>query len=118
MPVQCLALFQNDNLMETKHFVLIALILAYLVVVYLFSLLGAKRDIGKRRLFWISLFLTPVIGLAFLLSSQHRKITMYKEQRYKCDVCGYVFSEHHDYCPFCEKEGHQYELKPVNMVMT
>lgn len=104
--------------METKYIVLIALILVYLVVVYLFALLGEKRDIGKRRLFVISLFLTPVIGLAFLLSSQHRKITMYKEERFKCDVCGYVFSEHHEYCPFCEKEGHKYELKPVNMVMT
>lgn len=104
--------------METKHIVLIAAILFYIVVVYLFSLLGEKRDIGKRRLFWISLFLTPVIGLAFLLSSQHRKLTMYTEERYKCDVCGYVFSEYHEYCPFCEKEGHKYELKQISMYMT
>ena len=104
--------------METKYIILIAAIVTYIVVVYFFSLLGEKRDIGRKRLFVISLLLTPVIGLAFLLSSQHRKLTMYKEQRYKCDVCDYVFSEHHEYCPHCEKEGHQYKLKRVNMYMT
>lgn len=104
--------------METKHFVLIAIILLYIVVVFLFSRLAEKRDISKRRLFWISLFLTPVIGLAFLLSSQHRKLNMYTEQRFKCERCGYVFSEQHENCPFCEKEGHEVKLKKVNMYMT
>jgi len=104
--------------METKYIVLIGVILLYIVVVYLFSLLAVKRDIGKRRLFWISLFLTPVIGLAFLLSSQHRKLNLYTEKRFECEECGYVFSEPHEYCPFCEKEGHKHTLKPVNMYMT
>jgi MFS family permease len=104
--------------METKYIVLTALILAYILVAYLFSLLGARREIGRKRLFWVSLFLTPVIGLAFFLSSQHRKLNMYTEERFKCEACGYVFSEHHDYCPICEKEGHQHALKPVNMYMT
>ena len=104
--------------METKYIVLIAAIVIYIAVVFLFSLLGEKRDIGQRRLFILSLFLTPVIGLAFLLSSQHRKLTMYKEQRFKCDECGYVFSEYHDHCPICEKEGHKHKLKQVKMYMT
>ena len=104
--------------METKYIVLIAIILAYILVAYLFSLLGARREIGSYRLFWISLLLTPVIGLAFLLSSQHRKLTLYTEERFKCEECGYVFSEHHDYCPICAKEGHKHALKPVNMYMT
>ena len=104
--------------METKYIVLITAILLYFVVVYLFSRLGAKRDIGTRRLFWISLLLTPVIGLAFLLSAQHRKLNMYTEERFKCEECGYVFSEEHEYCPFCEKEGHKHKLTTVNMYMT
>lgn len=104
--------------METKYIILITAVLTYLIVVYLFSLLGDKREIGRKRLFWVSLFMTPVIGLAFLLSSQHRKLTLYKEERFKCDECGYVFSEYHDHCPICEKEGHKHELKPVNMYMT
>ena len=104
--------------METKYILLFSALFVYFVVVYLFSLLGAKREIGTKRLFWVSLFLTPVIGLAFLLSSQHRKITLYTEERYKCDKCGYVFSEHHEHCPFCEKEGEKRTLKRVSMYMT
>ena len=104
--------------METKHLVLIFLILLYIALVYFFSKLGNRREIGRHRLFWLSLFLTPVIGLAFLLSSQHRKLIMYKEERFKCEECGYVFSENHNVCPICEKEGHQHPLKPVNMTMT
>jgi len=104
--------------METKYIVLILLILVYVVLVYLFSLLGNRREIGQRRLFLLSLFLTPVLGLAFLLSSQHRKLHLYKEERFKCEECGYVFSEQMDCCPFCEKEGKNIELKPVSMFMT
>lgn len=104
--------------METKYILLISALITYVIVVFLFSLLGAKREIGKKRLFWVSLILTPVIGLAFLLSSQHRKLTLYTEERYKCNECGYVFSEYHEYCPFCEKEGHKHVLKPVSMYMT
>ena len=104
--------------METKYIVLIVLILTYILVVFLFSLLGARREIGRKNLFWVSLFLTPVIGLAFFLSSQHRKLNMYTEERFKCEECGYVFSEQHEHCPICEKEGRKHALKPVNMFMT
>jgi hypothetical protein len=104
--------------METKYILLIAAIVAYVLLVWLFSLLGNKRDIGSRRLFWISLFLTPIIGLTFLLSAQHRKLNAYTEERFKCESCGYVFSENHEHCPICEKEGRKNKLTPVNMLMT
>ncbi len=104
--------------MESKHYILLAMVVAYVALVYLFSRIGNRREIGSRRLFWISLFLTPVLGCAFYISSQHKKMVMYTEQRYKCEECGYVFSEEHEHCPFCAKEGRISELKPVNMFMT
>lgn len=104
--------------METKYYFLIGIVVGYIIIVYFFSRLGEYREIGSRRLFWISLFLTPILGLAFYISSQHRKMNMYTEERYKCDECGYVFSEKHDYCPFCEKEGKKHELKKIDMFMT
>jgi L-cystine uptake protein TcyP (sodium:dicarboxylate symporter family) len=94
------------------------IIVFYILVCYLFSLAGKKREIGKRRLFWLSLFLTPVIGLAIFLGSQELKMNSYIEKKYKCERCGYVFSDYHENCPFCEKEGIQHELKPVNQFMT
>lgn len=104
--------------MEEKHFFLIIAIVFYIIVVYFFSRLGRNREIGTRRLFLVSLFLTPVLGLAFLVSSQERKMNPYTEITYKCEKCGYVFSEDLEYCPFCEKEGFKQKLKPVNKFMT
>ncbi|MCF8367640.1 MAG: hypothetical protein K9G76_01265 [Bacteroidales bacterium] len=104
--------------METKDLVLIGIVVVYVLIAYLFSRLGKYREIGTRRLFILSLLLTPVIGIAFLASSQHRKLNLYTEERFKCEECGYVFSEEHDNCPFCEKEGKQSQLKPVSMFMT
>ncbi|MBN2173609.1 MAG: hypothetical protein JW731_05735 [Bacteroidales bacterium] len=104
--------------MEEKYIFLITAIILYILVVYLFSRLAKNREIGPRRLFWISLFLTPVLGLALLLSSHELKMKPYTEQNYKCERCGYIFSESYPHCPFCEKEGHTQELKPVNKFMT
>ena len=104
--------------MEKKHLLLIGLIIIYIIIVYLFSLIGDKREIGKRRLFWISLFLTPVLGFAFFISSHHKKLVLYREKRYKCEECGYVFSEDRECCPICEKEGKNNPLKEVEMFMT
>jgi len=104
--------------MEEKHLFLLTIIAVYTLFVYIFSRIGNKREIGNRRLFWISLFLTPLLGVAFFISSQHKKMNMYTEERYKCEECGYVFSEEHEHCPFCAKEGKIRELKQVNMFMT
>ena len=104
--------------MESKYGFLIVAIILYTVVVYLFSRLGKSREIGPRRLFWLSFFLTPIMGLAFYLSSQHRKIIPYNEPSYQCDRCGYVFSEIQPECPYCEKEGHHEKLNLVSKIMT
>lgn len=104
--------------MESKDYILIGAIVVYIVIVYFFSRLGETREIGTRSLFWLSLLLTPIMGLAFYLNSSHRKINLYTEERFKCDECGYVFSEYHEFCPFCEKEGKEKRLKQVDMYMT
>lgn len=104
--------------MEQKHVVLIIVLVLYTLIVYLFSRLGKTKEIGSIRLFVISFFLTPVLGLAFYLSSSHRKLNTYTEASYKCDRCGYVFSEHYQHCPFCEKDDEKVKLVRVNKLMT
>jgi hypothetical protein len=103
---------------ELKHILLFVAIIIYLNIVYLFSKLGKTREIGSIRLFIVSFLLTPVIGLAFLISSNKRKLNIYKEKSYKCNRCGFVFSENHIYCPFCEKEGHFLKLTETHKIMT
>lgn len=105
-------------MIEEKHILLLLIIAIYIAVVYLFSRLGNRREIGNRRLFWISLFLTPALGFAFFISSQHKKLVFYTEKRFKCEECGYVFTEERECCPFCEKEGKVNVLTPVEMTMT
>lgn len=104
--------------MESKDYFLIGAFIVYVIIVYLFSRLGKRREIGSKNLFWLSFFLTPIMGVAFYLSSQHKKMNVYTEERYKCEECGYVFSEPSEYCPFCEKEGKKHELIKVDRVMT
>jgi len=104
--------------MESKYVLLIIALLLYTLIVYMFSRLGKLREIGPGRLFWLSLFLTPIMGLAFLLSSQHRKIIPYTEPSYKCDRCGFIFSEAEPECPFCLKDGNHEKLNPVTKIMT
>ncbi len=105
-------------IMETKYIFLIIAFILYTLAVYLFSRLGKSREIGMFKLFLISFFLTPILGLAFYLSSSERKINFYKQASYQCDNCGYVFMDAHKYCPNCAKEGIQIKLRPVSKIMT
>lgn len=101
-----------------ENYLLYLIVASYILVVFLVSLLGSRREIGRRRLFWTSLILTPVLGLAFYFNSQDLKMHPYTEQHYKCEKCGYTFEEAYSHCPFCEKEGVKIELKPVTKFMT
>lgn len=103
---------------ETKDFVLAGLIILYIIICYLFSRIGESREIGARKLFWISLFLTPIFGYAVWANSSHKKLNLYTEDRYKCTTCGYVFTEPLDHCPICAKEGKTSEVKIIEMYMT
>lgn len=104
--------------MEQKHVIVIISLVLYTIVVYLFSRLGKTKEIGQNRLFVLSFFLTPIMGLAFYLSSSHKKLNTYTEASYKCEDCGYVFSEKHKNCPFCEKDKKMVKLVKVKKIMT
>jgi hypothetical protein len=104
--------------MEEKHVILMIAIVLYAIIVYMFSRLGKAKEIGQRRLFVISFFLTPIMGLAFYLSSAHRKLNTYTEASYKCGNCGYVFTENYHNCPFCEKDDKKVKLVKVKKLMT
>lgn len=104
--------------MEDKHVILIIALVLYAFIVFLFSRLGNNKQIGAKRLFVISFFLTPVLGLAFFLSSSEKKLHTYTEERYKCSRCGYIFSEYYQNCPFCEKDDQIVELIRIKKLMT
>ncbi len=102
----------------THYWILGGIIIVWIGASFFLSKLGETKEIGRRRLFVLSMALTPLIGLALYLSSPHRKMYVYKELFYKCNTCGYTFSEEHEHCPFCEKDGIVSKLVPQNKIMT
>ncbi|MCD4745189.1 MAG: hypothetical protein K8R58_02695 [Bacteroidales bacterium] len=95
---------------------IIVLIILYLFFIAYLTIKGRIKKIGSLKIFIISILFTPFIGLICLLTSPE-KIT-YDVTQYKCEKCGYFFTEKHIYCPNCEKEGVKVLLTESINVMT
>ncbi len=89
----------------------IIIIIAYLLAVFILSIIGGKREIGSAKAFIISLFLTPVVGIIYVSHSPRNGIVYF--ERYYCERCGLEFTEKSTYCPVCEKEGYKIKLKKI-----
>jgi hypothetical protein len=90
-------------------------IIAYFLFALGIAFWGKERTIGFFNSLVISLLLTPIAGFFVVLNSQ--KLILYHIVQHNCPECGYSFSEPHDYCPMCAKEGKYIILKP-NIVPT
>ena len=87
------------------------LILPYVVFSFFIGYLGRHKTIGNLKayaiLVIISLTLTPLIGLIFLLTAkvenpweeEQKKM----EQLFKCNYCGWKFDHKFEVCPHCGK---------------
>jgi DNA-directed RNA polymerase subunit RPC12/RpoP len=101
---------------ENQSNEMVFLIILYLVLAIGVAFLGQNRKIGFAQSFGLSLFLTPIIGLAFVAHSD-KKIT-YFEYQYHCPRCGYNFTEELEHCPYCIKNGHQIVLQKEEVTTT
>lgn len=90
-------------------------ITTYLFFVLVIAFFGKDRTIGFFNALLISLLLTPVAGLIVVVNSQ--KLILYHIVQHNCPECGYSYSEPHDCCPMCQKDGKYVVLKP-NIVPT
>ena len=86
-------------------FIAIAL---YLVTTFFLTLIGVERQNEGVKIFIISLLLTPIAGLFFLVS---RKKNYSKMTYYHCDHCDYVFPVKMRNCPICEENGYKVRLR-------
>lgn len=87
--------------------------MVYLIIIYLLlavgvAFLGQNRKIGFVQSFVLSIFFTPIIGLA-LVAHSDKKIT-YFEFQYHCPNCAYNFTEELEICPYCSKSGKEVRL--------
>ncbi|MBP7496530.1 MAG: hypothetical protein KA792_02565 [Bacteroidales bacterium] len=80
------------------------LIVPYLVFSIFLAYLARNKEIGSTKIFLISITLTPLIGLVFLIVSPF--INPYQEldkklNEYECKKCGWKFSYKFENCPNC-----------------
>jgi hypothetical protein len=85
----------------------------YLFIVISVAKLGSVRTCGGIKAFIVSLILTPVIGLIYVLSSSPKNTL--KIVHYRCTSCGLEYTSNHRYCPSCVKDGKSVHLEKKSM---
>ncbi|HNQ60022.1 MAG TPA: hypothetical protein PK028_04345 [Bacteroidales bacterium] len=95
---------------------LIIFISVYLISCFVIAFMAYKKKINWWLALIISVIVTPVGG--FIYYQSNNPIKAYKEVRYKCQRCGFYFTEKATFCPFCEHDGHKIPLKKIYVDMT
>ena len=86
---------------------LVLYILFYVIITYVLTLAGIEKQDQGVRIFFISLLLTPLAALLYLIS-QRKKVS--KVNHYYCSECDYIFPEKMKYCPICKEKGMKVRL--------
>lgn len=92
---------------------IIILSFIYLFMLLTVAKLGTYKTCGGIKAFFISLFLTPIIGIVYVAINP-QKSTL-KIVHYQCHHCGLEFTTSHKYCPTCLKEGRRHRLEKISM---
>jgi hypothetical protein len=80
----------------------------YLILTFFLTFIGIERQNQGFRIFLISLLLTPIVGIGYIL---FKKRNFSRVSYYYCDECDYIFPEKSKFCPICEEEGAKVRLK-------
>lgn len=99
---------------------MIGIIMIALLFDFIVGFIGASRKIGFFPAFFLSLILSPIIGLIIVLSSERKSDAEFKqammqqaiqqnqkpqppagEKAYKCKQCGYQSDTYTPFCPQC-----------------
>lgn len=83
-------------------------ILVYLILALIISAFANRRKIGRLKVFFISLFFTPLMGFVIYKLSQPSYLQNFT--RYRCPECVVDFTEPHKDCPLCRKKGQHTRL--------
>jgi uncharacterized paraquat-inducible protein A len=82
-------------------------IILYVVITFVLTAAGIEKQNQGLRFFFISLLLTPIVGLLYLFS-QRKKVSRIKH--YYCSECDYIFPEKMRHCPICAEKGKKVRL--------
>ncbi len=87
---------------------LIILIATYLLVTFVLTVLGIEKQTEGLKIFFISLFLTPLVGLVYIYG---KKAKSSKINYYHCHDCDYIYPVKMNNCPICMENGVKIKLK-------
>lgn len=87
---------------------LIIVIAIYLLITFTLTVLGIEKQTEGLKIFLISLFLTPLIGLIYLYSRKNKSSRI---SYYHCHECDYIYPVKMRYCPICLEKGIKVRLK-------
>lgn len=86
---------------------LLVVITVYVIVTFVLTLLGIEKQAEGIKIFLISFFLTPLVGMAYLYSQKNKAS---KIRYYYCSRCDYIYPVKMSDCPVCEEEGVKVKL--------
>ncbi len=86
---------------------LILAIGAYLLVTFILTIVGLERDGAGLKLFLLSLILTPLFGIVYLLKERVRSERI---DFYYCHECNYIYPFKMKHCPICLEKGKKVKL--------
>jgi len=75
--------------------------ITYILFSVIISLLSLNKRIGFVESLLISLFLTPIVGLAIVLKTKNNILTSHYSMKHTCNTCGDVISQKEKECPSC-----------------
>ncbi len=79
----------------------------YLIVTFFLTFVGIERQNEGLKIFIISLLLTPIAGLFYMIT---KKKNYTRINYYYCDQCDYIFPVKMKICPCCKEEGKKVRL--------
>ncbi len=79
----------------------------YLIITFLLTVIGIERHSEGIKIFLLSLFLTPLYGLFFLIKEKNKAV---KIHYYYCDECQYIYPVKLKHCPVCQEKGKKVKL--------
>ncbi len=86
---------------------LVYFIAIYLLVTFILTLMGFDSKAEGVKVFIISLFLTPLAGIIFMLKQRRKSSSVHY---YYCHECDYIFPVKMSHCPMCQEAGKKVKL--------
>lgn len=86
----------------------------YLLLSILVARIGSSRKCGPEKALFYSILFTPLFGFFYVFTSRHKNLI--KIVHYSCPKCGLEYTDGHEYCPLCSREGRQTRLHKISMI--